>query len=418
MATFIPVKSGNTYSSSSSVQSRKTYGQKIQMLQDTYVSALYFELNGSVATIAVSIYDFDTRALIAQSADIPVSFSSGAPGTESIRFPLQSAVKLLAGKHYYFAMRDVSGSINVRLGNATAGTAYGDKYKFAISENAVKGTPSSGQGFPTDNYFATAFIVGFEVSIADPQSVEFLTGFNKGSVTGTDCTYRVTDPDAAATSLTVTVNGITILSETNPTTSVVKTLNLSTVWGSLPYGKVPIVFQFTDNRGNSTTIRDVLVKLLPNSLPILDSVAELNRAFNEVINKRGAIARQLGISESTSFDDTVKHMIANPPKKKATGTMFSSSTNLSFTTGGGGSSNYRYLTVQGLDFVPSIVFFLDAGNSFYPVLMMYSHLNNICTFYGTTTFSIVGGNSYVNATGFRLPTGETFNRNIVWVAIE
>jgi hypothetical protein len=245
-------------------------------------------------------------------------------------------------------------------------------------------------------------------------------------------TYSITT-DGTMGTITESVNG-TVVNTRNVASGAQVIVGLTQAqWDAIKYGK------YKDATGGLNTLTvsmgsDTWTYTFDKRLATTDDILSAVKAVQDSQNTflpsvkaklGGAIRGKGGTVNDTDSWDAIKAAIDSiVVKKSATGTVISSSTTITFTTGGNSSASAYPVVVTGLSFTPRVitVFTSDGAHvtSFNNDIPTNVKIDKTATRNGSSTglsFLLDGTNAYVTNGSFRLPTG-VGSTSFTWEAIE
>ncbi|QBL97929.1 hypothetical protein EauM23_00036 [Exiguobacterium phage vB_EauM-23] len=297
-------------------------------------------------------------------------------------------------------MRTFSGgSWGAEVGVATADTA--EQHPSALVDFSLQMTT------PPFVYTDTSTGVFFSGSFNAGASVSPASGALGNKETRTLTAYTVT-PEAGSTVTQIVerING-TIVNTFNNPASLSRTLTVpQATWDALAYFATHTAsVTVTDSNGAQTVTTYSFDKRLATGASLLEATKANNDARTRISQKRDALAAQVGLSAGSTFD-AISAQLASGVFKK-------------FASGSAGVSSGNSLTVSGLSFRPSTVFWIQGS-----LVGIWTSLNPNSTNYvryasnAASNTSSFGTNpqAVISDTGFSISTGVTGPH--LWFAYE
>jgi hypothetical protein len=239
--------------------------------------------------------------------------------------------------------------------------------------------------------------------------------------------YSITT-DGTMSTITEKINGTTIATRTNPTSGQQFTVSLSQEqWDAIKY---TTGHTLTISMGSDTWTYtfDKLLNANDDVLSAVKGVVDLPDHLNKIKAQLGAAIRAKGgtVNDTdawSAFVSAVGGLGYAGGKRWASGTVNCSSSQLGFIMYDGSVSNFLYITVTGLTFIPSFIIIRRVADDRFCVTYDSRAVWTDCikmlytTNQGYTLRKT--GNAYVDNTGFRLPVSNVaYNDAYQWIAFE
>lgn len=315
---------------------------------DIDVAAVYVAFGGA-ANAQPYIFNETTKELVSTGPKMP---NTNYTVTEYTKMPLTAPVKLLKDQPYLIAIYTTN---NYSLGlSDNPGT-----YVLPEGPGLVTAPPAilksqNTTGYPASTSgFAKYLTAGVSVLLPLDPIFEVISGYTVEARTPLEISYKINDPDNAAVKVVISAGNTILVTDNAPTNNLVKSFNMASLWGTLPYGAQTLTVEITNTFGVVITKKIPFIKLLPADAALIETATQLQQVTGRLKSDIAAVVALAGKPTGTSLADAIPNL---GTWKYATGLSYPSATTVQGTTPTGvKTTGYRYIEASGLPFRPKLV---------------------------------------------------------------